>query len=47
VARGLEDTGHFALEVVLVTSAGVAVTGFALWFFVFAGTSPIPIGIGF
>lgn len=45
--RGLEDTGHVALEAVLVTSAGVAVVAFALWFFVFAGTSPFPINVGF
>jgi hypothetical protein len=42
-ARGLDDPGHFVLEGVLVVSAGVAITGFAIWFFFFAGTSPIPI----
>ncbi|MEA2391880.1 MAG: hypothetical protein QOK31_1989 [Solirubrobacteraceae bacterium] len=47
VARGLEDTGHFALEVVLVTSAGVAITGFSVWFFAFSGSSPFPVSIGF
>jgi hypothetical protein len=47
VARGMEDTGHFALEVVLVTSAGVAITGFGVWFFVFSGSSPFPLSIGF
>jgi heme/copper-type cytochrome/quinol oxidase subunit 2 len=31
------------LEVILVFSAGVAVIGFSIWFFGFAGTSPIPI----
>ena len=46
VARGREDTGHFALEVVLVTSAGVAVTGFVAWFLLFAGASPVPLNIG-
>lgn len=43
-ARGLEDTGHFALEVVLVTSAGIAVAGFSIWFFGFSGAAPLPFG---
>jgi hypothetical protein len=43
LARGLDDPGHFVLEGVLVVSAGVALTGFAIWFFFFAGTSPVPI----
>jgi len=47
VARGLEDTGHFALETVLVLSAGVAVLSFVVWFFFFAGASPIPLNIQF
>jgi hypothetical protein len=45
VARGLEDTGHFVLETVVVTSAGIALVAFAAWFLLFAGTSPIPLGI--
>jgi hypothetical protein len=44
-ARGLEDTGHFVLEGVLVVSAGVTITAFVVWFFFFAGTSPVPLGI--
>lgn len=39
--------GSTALEVILVSSAGVAVIGFGIWFFVFAGTSPLPLQIGF
>jgi len=46
-ARGLEDTGHFALEVVLVVSAGITLVGFGIWFFLFSGAAPLPIGIGF
>lgn len=46
-ARGLEDVGHFPLEVVLVSSATVALVGFVTWFFLFAGTSPIPINISY
>jgi hypothetical protein len=44
-ARGLEDTGHFVLEGVLVVSAGVTIAAFVVWFFFFAGTSPVPLGI--
>src|SRR5882762_9021101 len=44
-ARGPDDPGHFVLEGVLVVSAGVALTGFAIWFFFFAGASPVPVGI--
>jgi hypothetical protein len=44
-ARGMEDPGHLVLEGVLVVSAGVTLTGFAVWFFFFAGTSPVPLGI--
>jgi uncharacterized membrane protein YbhN (UPF0104 family) len=36
-----------ALEVMFVVSAGLAVVLFAVWFFVFAGASPIPVEIGF
>ena len=36
-----------ALEVILVSSAGIAVVGFAIWFFGFAGASPLPLNIGF
>jgi hypothetical protein len=45
LARGQNDPGHFVLEGVLVVSAGVTIAGFAIWFFFFAGTSPLPIGI--
>jgi MFS family permease len=47
VARGQEDTGHFALEVMLVLSSGTAIVAFLLWFFVFAGSEPVPVGISF
>ncbi len=45
VARGLQDPGHVVLEGVLVVSAGVTIAAFVIWFFLFAGTSPVPIGI--
>jgi hypothetical protein len=44
-ARGLDDPGHIVLEGVLVVSAAVAIVGFVVWFFFFAGTSPYPLGI--
>ena len=36
-----------ALEVILVSSAGIAIVGFGIWFFGFAGASPLPLKIGF
>ena len=45
VARGLDDPGHFVLEVVLVISASVSLLAFIVWFFFFAGAEPLPIGI--
>ncbi len=44
-ARGLEDTGHYVLETVLVVSAGLTLAAFVVWFFLFAGASPVPVGI--
>ncbi len=46
-ARGRDDPGHFVLESVLVISAGFTIVVFIVWFFFFAGASPIPIGIQF
>jgi hypothetical protein len=45
-ARGLDDPGHFVLEVVLVVSAGIALVAFVIWFFFLAGAEPLPVGIG-
>ena len=45
-ARGREDPGHFVLEAVLVTSAGIALVAFLLWFFIFAGAAPLPFAVG-
>jgi hypothetical protein len=42
VARGLQDLGPVALEGVMVVSAGIALVAFLVWFFLFAGSSPIP-----
>ncbi len=46
-ARGMEDPGHFVLEGVLVVSAGLTLAAFVIWFFFFAGTSPVPVGLQF
>jgi len=46
IARDGLDPGNVALETVLVVSAGITVVAFAVWFFLFAGASPVPIGIG-
>jgi hypothetical protein len=44
-ARGRADPGHGVLEGVLVVSAGVTVVVFVVWFLLFAGASPAPVGI--
>jgi hypothetical protein len=44
-ARGMDDPGHFVLEGVLVVSAGFTLAAFVIWFFFFAGASPVPIGL--
>ena len=44
-ARGIRDPGPVVLEGVLVVSAAITLVGFLIWFFFFAGTSPLPIGI--
>jgi hypothetical protein len=43
-ARGMRDPGHFVLEAVLVISAGLTLVVFAVWFLLFAGASPVPLG---
>ena len=45
LARGRDDPGHGVLEGVLVISAGITLAGFVVWFLLFAGASPIPLGI--
>lgn len=47
IERGFEDTGHFVLEVVLVVSAFLTVVGFSAWFFLFSGSSPIPVNLSY
>jgi hypothetical protein len=45
LARGRHDPGHVVLEAVLVVSAAITMSAFAVWFFFFAGAAPAPIGI--
>jgi hypothetical protein len=45
-ARNLPASDQTALETMLVASAAIALVLFFLWFFWFAGSSPIPVGIG-
>jgi hypothetical protein len=45
LSRGRMDPGHVVLEGVLVVSATVAVVAFVIWFLLFAGASPVPLGI--
>ena len=45
--RGLEDYGNVTLEGVMAISAGLALVSFCIWFFLFSGSSPIPVNVGF
>jgi hypothetical protein len=45
--RGLETYGNVALEAVMTLSAGVALVSFCIWFFLFSGSSPVPLNLGF
>jgi hypothetical protein len=46
-ARGYEGGADTALERVMVASAVVAIFGFAVWFFGFSGSSPIPLNLSY
>ncbi len=41
------SSGFGALEIVLVSTAVVAVAAFMVWFVAFSGTSPMPLNIGY
>jgi hypothetical protein len=45
--RGLETYGNVTLEGVMSTSALLALVSFCIWFFLFSGSSPVPVNIGF
>ena len=45
--RGVPEGEMTALELVLVSSAVIAVVGFFVWFFGFSGSSPIPLNVSY
>ena len=45
IARGQEDPGHRMLESVMIATAGIAIVVFGVWFLLFAGASPVPLGM--
>jgi hypothetical protein len=45
--RGLETYGNATLEGVMAVSAGLALVSFCIWFFLFSGSSPVPVNVGF
>jgi hypothetical protein len=45
--RGLESYGNVTLEGIMAISAGLALVSFSIWFFLFSGSSPVPLEIGY
>ena len=45
--RGLETYGNVSLEGIMAVSAGLALISFCIWFFLFSGSSPVPVNLGF
>lgn len=45
IARGRDDPGHQVLETVMIIAAGIAIVVFGVWFLLFAGASPMPLGM--
>jgi hypothetical protein len=45
--RGLDTYGNVTLEGIMATSAGLALVSFCIWFFLFSGSSPVPVNLGF
>jgi hypothetical protein len=45
--RGMESYGNVTLEGVMAISAGLALVSFCIWFFLFSGSSPVPLEIGY
>jgi heme/copper-type cytochrome/quinol oxidase subunit 2 len=45
--RGLETYGNVTLEGIMAVSAGLALVSFCIWFFLFSGSSPVPVNLGF
>jgi heme/copper-type cytochrome/quinol oxidase subunit 2 len=45
--RGLDTYGNVTLEGIMATSAGLALVSFSIWFFLFSGSSPVPVNLSF
>jgi heme/copper-type cytochrome/quinol oxidase subunit 2 len=45
--RGLDTYGNVTLEGVMAISAALALVSFCIWFFLFSGSSPVPVNLGF
>ena len=45
--RGLETYGDVTLEGVMSITAALALVSFCIWFFLFSGSSPVPVEIGY
>jgi hypothetical protein len=45
ITRGHDDPGHRILESVMIVTAGIAIVVFSVWFLLFAGASPMPLGM--
>ncbi len=45
--RGLETYGNVTLEGVMAVSAGLALVSFCIWFFLFSGSSPVPLNLSY
>ena len=45
--QGLDTYGGVTLEAVMATSAFIALIGFCVWFFLFSGSSPVPVNISY
>jgi small-conductance mechanosensitive channel len=44
-SRGLPERGRTPLESVMIVSATLALIGFGVWFILFAGAEPVPLGL--
>ena len=45
--RGLDTYGNVTLEGVMAISAALALVSFCIWFFLFSGSSPVPLNLGY
>jgi heme/copper-type cytochrome/quinol oxidase subunit 2 len=45
--RGLDTYGNVTLEGVMAISAALTLVSFCIWFFLFSGSSPVPLNLGY